>query len=124
MVATGDHLNLVSGPEDFFDCAELDDDVVVNLQQESFDFSDGDDFLSMEAQYEEFIQLTEAEGNKFSSGMDGRVAKGTDTIKKNMIILKTVDTAAGTKTQPAKYAEKPAKVGSPKYSTCCIQQPR
>lgn len=62
-------------PEGFFDHAEddLDCDDVVDLLPDSIDFSNGDDFSSMEAQYEEFIQFTEAEGNKFSSlGMDGK----------------------------------------------------
>lgn len=64
-------------PEGFFDHAEDEvDGNVVDLLPESFDFSDCDDFSSMEAQYEEFIQLTEAEGNKFSSPeMDGRGIK-------------------------------------------------
>lgn len=65
-------------PEGFFDHAEdeLDCEDVVDLLPESFDFGDGDDFSSMEAQYEEFIQLTEAEGNKFSAaGMDVRGIK-------------------------------------------------
>lgn len=62
-------------PEGFFDHAEddLDCDDVVDLLPDSIDFSNGDDFSSMEAQYEEFIQFTEAEGNKFSSlGMNGK----------------------------------------------------
>lgn len=60
-------------PEGFSDQAEneLDCDDVVDLLPDSIDLNDGDDFTSMEAQYEEFIQFTEAEGNKLSSlGVD------------------------------------------------------
>ncbi|OWM85447.1 protein EARLY RESPONSIVE TO DEHYDRATION 15 [Punica granatum] len=114
-------------PEGFFDHAEdeFNCDDVVDLLPDSIDFGDSDEFSSMEAQFEEFIQFTEAEGNKLSSlGMDGKAMNGTDAIK-NMTALKTLD-ANGfwSKGQPAKYAEKPTKNMSPKYSPRCIQQPR
>lgn len=62
-------------PEGFIDHAEdeLQYEDIVDLLPDSIDFSDGDDFSSMEAQYEEFIRFTEAEGSKFSSlGMNGK----------------------------------------------------
>ncbi|KAK4746173.1 hypothetical protein SAY87_012485 [Trapa incisa] len=115
-------------PEGFIDQAdnELDYGDVVDLLPDSIDFSDGDDFSSMEAQYEEFIQFTEAEGNKFSSAaMNGKVTNGDYAINNNKNALKALQTnGLGSKAQPAKYAEKPAKNLGAKYSPRFIQQPR
>ncbi|KAK4771618.1 hypothetical protein SAY87_032150 [Trapa incisa] len=115
-------------PEGFIDQAddELDCGDVVDLLPDSIDFSDGDDFSSMEAQYEEFIQFTEAEENKFSSvAMNDKVTNGAGALKNNTNALKALQTnGLGSKGQPAKYADKVAKNLSPKYSPRVIQQPR
>lgn len=52
------------GEDGFYDNAEVDFNSVnvADLLPESFDFDDDDDFSSMEAQFEEFIQSSETEG--------------------------------------------------------------
>ncbi|KAK4753193.1 hypothetical protein SAY87_021991 [Trapa incisa] len=46
---------------------EFDYDNAVDLLPDSMDFIDNDDLASMEAQYEEFLKFTEADGNVSSS---------------------------------------------------------
>lgn len=54
------------GEDGFYDNAEVDFNGVdvADLLPESFDFDDDDDFSSMEAQFEEFIQSSETEGGQ------------------------------------------------------------
>jgi len=101
------------GEDGFYDNAEVDfNDVnVADLLPETFDFDD-DDFSSMEAQFEEFIQSSETEG----------LGVNSEAVMKNLTSFEERGPKAPG--QPAKYADKPVKGLSPKCSPRRIQQPR
>ncbi|KAK4580821.1 hypothetical protein RGQ29_024461 [Quercus rubra] len=103
------------GEDGFYDNAEVDFDSVnvADLLPESFDFDDDDDFSSMEAQFEEFIQSSETEGFGVNAA---------EAVMKNLKSLEERSPRAPV--QPAKYAEKATKGLSAKCSPRRIQQPR
>ncbi|KAM4080023.1 hypothetical protein ACJW30_09G160800 [Castanea mollissima] len=103
------------GEDGFYDNAEVDFNSVnvADLLPESFDFDDDDDFSSMEAQFEEFIQSSETEGFGVNAA---------EAVMKNLKSLEERSPKAPV--QPAKYAEKATKGLSAKCSPRRIQQPR
>lgn len=52
--------------DDFYGYAENDVDNVADLLPETFDLDAGDEFSNIEAQFEEFIRISELEGEKSS----------------------------------------------------------
>ena len=108
---------------------DLDGNDVSDLLPDTF-YLGSEDFLNMEAQFEEFILSSETEGN-ISSFL---ASKGTpengremDTVElmKNLSLTKSPkERGSRYAINPAMYQEKPAKCISPKLSPRLIQQPR
>ncbi|PQM33674.1 protein EARLY RESPONSIVE TO DEHYDRATION 15 [Prunus yedoensis var. nudiflora] len=83
-----------------------------DLLPETFDLDAGEDFTSLEAQFEEFLQLSQTESK---TGLETSTA-----VLKNLKSLEDRRSPV----EPRRYAEKPAKHVSPKCSPRFIQQPR
>ncbi|EXB93967.1 hypothetical protein L484_015513 [Morus notabilis] len=112
----------------FYSNADDDIDNVADLLPETFDLDAGDEFSNIEAQFEEFIEFSETEGDKShllpSNGMheNGGLAMGAEALIQNMKYLE--ERSPKFHVEPAKYAEKAAKFTSSKNSQRRIQQPR
>jgi len=109
---------------------DVDGNSVADLLPDSIDFGD-DDFSSIEAQFEEFIQPFEAgEASKFSfSAVKAMPENGMKIDAEGL--MKTLSLSKSGKErspkpliEPAKHWEKAAKCMSPKCSPRRIQQPR
>ncbi|GFP90910.1 protein early responsive to dehydration 15 [Phtheirospermum japonicum] len=96
--------------EDVF--GDQQDRNVVGLLPDNIDLDVDEDILNMEAQFEEFLQSTDAEHRSFGMNPDA--------------LVKSLNVQRGPKSprEPIKFFEKPAKHVSPKYSPRFIQQPR
>ncbi|XP_021830044.1 protein EARLY RESPONSIVE TO DEHYDRATION 15 isoform X1 [Prunus avium] len=101
------------GEDGFYDNAQGDFDNVADLLPETFDLDAGEDFSSLEAQFEEFLQLSQTESK--TAGLETSTA-----VLKNLKSLEDRRSPV----EPRRYAEKPAKHVSPKCSPRFIQQPR
>ncbi|KAI4330528.1 hypothetical protein MLD38_028810 [Melastoma candidum] len=89
----------------------------VEMLPDFFDLDAGEDFSAIEAQYEEFLQLSE-NGDYESNGIVG------GATKLSIVKSRCADGRGRRATYPAKYSEKPAKNVNSKCSPRCIQQPR
>lgn len=100
---------------------------IAALLPDTFDLGT-DDFL--EAQFEEFIQSSESEGNRSSYvSSKGMQENGLDmdaaSMMKNLTLMKSPrERGSRYAINPVMYQEKPAKCISPKCSPRIIQQPR
>ncbi|KAI4381529.1 hypothetical protein MLD38_007594 [Melastoma candidum] len=104
---------------------DINGDDIMDLLPDTFDLDAGEDLTAMEAQYEEFLRLSEVDEGKASSfAFNGDARKAGET--KQSIIVKSLDVEGlGRRVMdPAKYVEKPAKNLNFKQSPRCIQQPR
>ncbi|PIN21039.1 hypothetical protein CDL12_06280 [Handroanthus impetiginosus] len=114
----------IFGAEDYgFD----DNNVDVGLLPDSIDLDVDEDILNMEAQFEEFLQSSEAEyGSKTVRGlMENGFGKNVneDALMKSLSVPK--ERGPRSPREPIKHLEKPAKYVNPKYSPrFTIQQPR
>ncbi|KAL5546453.1 hypothetical protein UlMin_006140 [Ulmus minor] len=106
--------------ERFYSNADNEVNDVAHLLPETFDLDAGEDFSNMEAQFEEFIRFSELEADK--SNTMNEIGSGSGALIKNMKYLE--ERSPKFPAQAARYAEKPAKNLSPKYSPRLIQQPR
>ncbi|KAL3632527.1 hypothetical protein CASFOL_025511 [Castilleja foliolosa] len=102
--------------EDVF--GDQQDQNVVGLLPDNIDLDVDEDILNMEAQFEEFLQSTDAEHGK-SVSHDGFVMN-TDALAKGFVVQR----GPKSPTEYFKLYEKPAKIVGPKYSPRFIQQPR
>jgi hypothetical protein len=110
---------------------DLDNTDIVNLLPDSIDLGNDDDYLSLDAQFEEFIRSAEIdEANKMSSySMMGFPKNGygvhAPIQTQNLTLTKSVvEKSPRSPTEMAKYWEKPAKMVSPRINNKRIQQPR
>ncbi|XP_059646239.1 protein EARLY RESPONSIVE TO DEHYDRATION 15-like [Cornus florida] len=113
---------------------DFDGSNVADLLPDTIDFGVDDDFSSMDAQFEEFIQPLEAgEANKLSfSAVKGMPENGVTGLNIDAEgLMKTLSLSKSGKERvprslvaPAKHWEKAAKCMSPKCSPRRIQQPR
>ncbi|KAM0978464.1 hypothetical protein ACFX13_014696 [Malus domestica] len=103
------------GEDGFYDDTQNEVDNVADLLPETFDLDVGDEFSGLEAQFEEFLQMSQTEGK------DAGFEKGAAVLK-NLKSLE--DRRPKSPVEPRRYAEKPAKHVSPKCSPRFIQQPR
>lgn len=104
----------------FYDNGGDDDSDVSNvadLLPDTFDLDAGENFSSIEAQFDEFVMSFESELENVSSPLP---ANDADALMKNMSVLRSPKSSM----ESAKYVEKPAKYVNPKYSPRRIQQPR
>ncbi|KAH0972336.1 hypothetical protein GBA52_024492 [Prunus armeniaca] len=107
------------GEDGFYDNAQGDVDNVADLLPETFDLEAGEDFSSLEAQFEEFLQLSQTESKNGMNNYSKRLETSTAVLKN----LKSLEDKRSPVEQ-RRYAEKPAKHVSPKCSPRFIQQPR
>ncbi|XP_057982656.1 protein EARLY RESPONSIVE TO DEHYDRATION 15 [Malania oleifera] len=121
--------------EDIFGNGEYDfdghDNDVVDLLPDTFDLGAGDDFPSLEVQFEEFIQSSmNGEGNElWYSAVKQMPGNGfqidADTAMKNLnLSIMKSPRDRGVKAQAVKNWEKPAQYVNSKCSPRRIQQPR
>ncbi|KAI3471725.1 hypothetical protein Pfo_028375 [Paulownia fortunei] len=112
--------------EDIFGEEEdgFDGNNVVGLLPDNIDLDVDEDILNMEAQFEEFLQSSEAEyGSKAFRGVaENGFGKNSNALVKSLNMPKQRDPKSPR--EPMKYWEKPAKHVGPKYSPRFIQQPR
>ncbi|KAI3472242.1 hypothetical protein Pfo_029730 [Paulownia fortunei] len=112
--------------EDIFGEEEdgFDGNNVVGLLPDNIDLDVDEDILNMEAQFEEFLQSSEAEyGSKTFRGVaENGFGKNSNALVKSLNMPKQRDPKSPR--EPMKYWEKPAKYVGPKYSPRFIQQPR
>lgn len=114
------------------DICNVDDNDVVNLLPDTIDVTDGDEFSSMEEQFEEFIKFSEIEKGKRQSAFpvndgvleNGVVGKDGELLKDLSLLKASNGKFPKLVVEAAKYQEKPAKNLSPKNSLRRIQQPR
>ncbi|KAL1821022.1 hypothetical protein DCAR_0417397 [Daucus carota subsp. sativus] len=115
------------GDDDFYGNNEDDLADIVDLLPDSIDLGADEELMSMEAQYEQFIQSAEA-GNKTSLyAQNGMPAIGTDHagLMRSMSLVNSYqERSPKSPVESARYWEKPAKLVSPKNSGRRIQQPR
>ncbi|KAM7524461.1 hypothetical protein LguiA_014363 [Lonicera macranthoides] len=119
------------GEDGFYgnDEEEFDGNDIADLLPDTIDLGIDEDFSSMEAQFEEFIQSSEIEqGNKASlSALKGMPENGieVDAMMKRLSLTSSFkERSLRSPVESAKYWEKPAKPVSPKSSNRRIQQPR
>lgn len=117
--------------EDIFNCNNADDEFdandIADLLPDAFDFGTEEDFSHMEAQFEEFIQSSEAEeANKPSHlALNGTSGNGSAVeMDVNALMKFTNERGPKSLAEPAKYQEKAGRCMSPKCSPRLIQQPR
>lgn len=101
-----------NGGDDDFDVSN-----VADLLPDTFDLDAGENFSSIEAQFDDFVMSFESELENISSPLP---ANDADALMKNMSLSKSPKSSM----EPAKYVEKPAKYLNPKCSPRRIQQPR
>ncbi|KAH7845122.1 hypothetical protein Vadar_000945 [Vaccinium darrowii] len=114
------------GEDGFY--GNVEDDVAA-LLPDSIDLGIDEEFLSMEAQFEEFIQSSET-GNAYRSSFT--TIKGgpendfaaAEAMMKSLSLSNSFKERSPKSLEPAKYWEKPAKSAGPKTSHRRIQQPR
>ncbi|KZV27334.1 protein EARLY RESPONSIVE TO DEHYDRATION 15-like [Dorcoceras hygrometricum] len=107
------------GDDDFGEADGYDENGVVELLPENIDVGVDEDILAMEAQFEEFLQSSEAQTDGESKTKNG-FSKNAGALIKN-----TSMTRLRSPREPVKLWDKPAKhVVSPKCSPRFIQQPR
>lgn len=115
------------GDDDFYGNNEDDLADIVDLLPDSIDLGADEELISMEAQYEQFIQSSEA-GNKSSMyAQNGMPAIGTDhagLMRSLSMVNSYQERSPRSPVETARYWEKPAKLVSPKNSGRRIQQPR
>ncbi|KAL8133384.1 protein EARLY RESPONSIVE TO DEHYDRATION 15-like [Apium graveolens] len=113
--------------DDFYGNNQDDMADIVDLLPDSIDLGADEELMTMEAQYEQFIQLSEA-GNKSSLyAQNGMPAIGTDHagLMRSLSMVNSYQERSPKSTvETARYWEKPAKLVSPKNSGRRIQQPR
>ncbi|KAG8367853.1 hypothetical protein BUALT_Bualt16G0115800 [Buddleja alternifolia] len=110
--------------EDIFG-EEEDRNDVVQLLPDSIDLGVDEDILNMEAQFEEFLQSSEADyyWSKAAMGIaENGFGKNTDALVKSLSMPK--ERGPMSPREPTRNWEKPAKYVSPKCSPRSIQQPR
>lgn len=106
-----------------------DEDDVAALLPDSIDLGIDEEFLSMEAQFEEFIQSSETGNANRSSfatikgGPENDFA-AAEAMMKSLSLSNSFKERSPKSLEPAKYWEKPAKSAGPKTSHRRIQQPR
>ncbi|XAR68458.1 hypothetical protein NMG60_11003572 [Bertholletia excelsa] len=109
---------------------ELTGNDIADLLPDTIDLGIDDDFLTMEAQFEEFIQSSETgDVNKSSfyaiRGVpENGFASDAEAMMRSLSLPKSLKEKSPKSPTPAKYWDKPAKHVSPKCSTRRIQQPR
>jgi len=106
---------------------DFDETDIVDLLPDTIDLGTEEDFSSMEAQFEQFIQSSQFEGNR--SPLKGNSQNGSevDALMRNLSLSKSMkERGPKSPVETAKYWEKPAKPMSPKGSTTPrrINQPR
>ncbi|KAL3637195.1 hypothetical protein CASFOL_019494 [Castilleja foliolosa] len=102
--------------EEVFD--DQQDRNVVGLLPDNIDIDVDDDILNMEAQFEEFLQSTDAEHEKKT--LHNGFGTNPGPLVKNVNVQRSPKTLR----EPIKFFEKPVKHVSPKYSPRSIHQPR
>ncbi|KAL6997578.1 hypothetical protein U1Q18_007705 [Sarracenia purpurea var. burkii] len=110
---------------------DLSSNDVVDLLPDTIDLLGIDEeFLNMEAQFEEFIKLSETgEANQSSFSTlrgipESGLAMDADATMKRLSLSKSLNERSHKSLEQAKYWEKPAKCVNPKCSPRRIQQPR
>lgn len=115
------------GDDDFYGNNQDDMADIVDLLPDSIDLGADEELMTMEAQYEQFIQSSEA-GNKQSLyDQNGMPAIGTDhagLMRSLSMVNSYQERSPKSPVETARYWEKPAKLVSPKNSGRRIQQPR
>ncbi|XP_073287323.1 protein EARLY RESPONSIVE TO DEHYDRATION 15-like [Primulina huaijiensis] len=101
----------------------FDGNDAVEFLPENIDVYVDDDILTMEAQFEEFLQSSETETDRESKQVKGMhengFSKNAEALVKNMSV-----TNQRSPRDPVKQWDKPAKHVNPKGSPRFIQQPR
>ncbi|KAK4432091.1 protein EARLY RESPONSIVE TO DEHYDRATION 15 [Sesamum alatum] len=112
--------------EDIFGAEEEGNDVV-GLLPDNIDLGVDEDILTMEAQFEEFLQSSEGQdyyyGSKTARGItENGYGKRTEALVKSLSMPK--ERGPISPREPTKQWEKPAKIVSPRCSPRFIHQPR
>lgn len=105
--------------EDFVHGNDSNDTDVVDLLPDTFDLGIGDEFSSMDAQFEEFIQSSETESSRLKGMAPNGLEMDAELMMRNLSLGSPKYPVS-----PVKYQEKPARYMTPKYSPGRIQQPR
>ncbi|XVF40969.1 hypothetical protein PTKIN_Ptkin01aG0243700 [Pterospermum kingtungense] len=109
----------------FYNNAEddvFDGNDIADLLPDTFDLVADEDLSGMDLlQFEEFIQSCEMESATPPLPSNAGIQKDAETLMKNLSLLQSSPRSLA---EPAKYAEKPAKIVNPNSSPRCIQQPR
>ncbi|KAI8559106.1 hypothetical protein RHMOL_Rhmol04G0148700 [Rhododendron molle] len=119
------------GEDGFYGNAEdeFSSNDVAALLPDSIDLGIDEEFLSMEAQFEEFIQSSEAGNANRSSfttmkGVPEHDFAVADAMMRSLSLSNSFKEKSPKSLEPAKHWEKPAKSVGPKSSHRRIQQPR